>query len=269
MKSHEMTSNQANIRRRKERYLWPTPHPSGWILNRYASRILLLSDHAPTIDLVCAELSKNSELGVYALCCGGFSIRDAAALGNFSRQEVDNRLTSSTENKQAEKRTIYIPASLACSMNLQVGDMLGDYQVCLCSDHPMQAIQQARAGIGGTVCPSSALKTLAFRLSLGFRLGLGQILLFFIPLCLFGWKAAWMGTSMLLSAMIFLALIWKIIPTHAPLKGIIWGGLLAGGWVGISVLTQPTAWIHCVWMAGALWLITFWCSIVLNGLRAE
>jgi|GEM_PF-3047939 len=208
-------------------------------------------------------------VGILAMEAGGLPPKTAVAFDLVTDQEARRLLkTLLTSILRPRATRVLIPQGLIEALGWQDQSPIEDF--------PIQAIPDDFTRLGEyisdpelevTTNAASTKPAIVLRLLSGLGLWLGQVLVFAIPLLVFGWRSLVLGAGSLLAGVIVVVLFWQMLPGAGWLKGLIVGGVLAiiiG--VGSSLVTNA-GWSESLRYSLALWIATAWMGMVLTGAR--
>lgn len=237
---------------------WPAPSRAGWVGARSGAAAVLLPNHQATVR---AWQEQNPGMTALVLECGGYPVAAAAAFGFVTRKKLEAALSPAGEGSETASRRLYVPVSFAQQLHLAGGDDLQGWKVALVPDQPT-----ALRGSTGEPAAAGTPNMWVVRLAAALRLWLGQVLVFSVPLFIFGWQAWLIGILALLLSALILAVTWRLLPGPGWAKGLLLGVLAGAGaaaalWFGLQV--EPAGLLP----AAGVGLLFAWMGPVLAGLR--
>lgn len=240
-------------------WLWPIPGRTITVGKDGKNLVVLPNPRSVTRVLRMTENPMLDHFRFIVLDSGGMDAKTAAAFNTVTKKDFLTRLE---REPVTESQTIFVPASLARRWKLNNGDELCGRQVKVIIDEVDIWDEDV---LHQTTQPTSFLLTRLTR-SLGF--GLGQALIFLLPLSVFGVQAIWCGLTLLFSVSLLLALIWDILPVPPLVNGLVLGvsigGICGVGLPALSLLSAQLAWL----LGLSAFLICVWMSIVFQGVKA-
>jgi len=251
--------------------LWSAPVDPGLYGENAFERLVLTTNHRPSLARL-GEAANAFPAGVLAIETGGFSPQTAIAFGFVQDQKARGALKALPASINPGMTRILIPRGLVQTLGWQDQTNIEGYPIQVVPDDlarlgeyitdPELEISDAAPSTMSGVVPEVVLRVMS-----GLALWLGQVLIFALPLLLFGWRSLFLGTVSLLVGTIVLALFWRMLPGTGWLKGLVAGcGLALVVGIGLPFVIE-TEWIDTLRFSFALWLATIWMGGVLTGVR--
>lgn len=247
--------------------LWAAPVEPGLYGENAFEGLFMTTNHRPSLVRLGSAVETNP-VGVLVVEAGGLSPRTAIAFDLVSEQKARGVMKAIPASINPSATRILIPQGLA--------QALGWWDQPRIEDFPIQVVPDDLAMLGEHIADSelevsndatSMMPMVVLRFWFGLALCLGQVLIFVIPLLIFGWQSLLWGTVSLLVGTIVLTLFWRMLPGTGWFKGMVAGGTLAViVSIGLSLLIE-TEWIDTLRFSFALWLAAIWMAGVLTGAR--
>ncbi len=235
-------------------HFWPMPkHPN--LIGVQGNRDIILAVNARGYLL---NFPKSNARTVLEIDGGGFLPEFAGAFNLVKPAIIVDYLTQYKETQSAIT-TLFVPFSIAQSLGWEAADIIADFSISLVPDQPWEANSDQK--VDGTATPSWVR-----RLLVALPVIFGQILIFAVPLLVYGPYSFILGELSLLLAGIFLAVLWNITKVCGWLKGLLIGlviGVFAGG---VFLLTSIPLDVLLRLIVGFI-LCSVWLGWVYEGLR--
>jgi len=186
-------------------WLWPNPVKAGCYGRAWGETLVVTINHAKAVQTL-SQIQPDRV--ILALECGGFGAEAAAAFGLLTRQRLQTELGQLFARRNFEQVELALDVQTALRMETHV---LGD------SKEALEQMKPLEASFWGNV--PHQLRNLSLRGYYITGLLLGQILLFSLPLLIFGWRT-WMVVIIALGVAAYgLAALWPIFSIQALSKG--------------------------------------------------
>ncbi len=239
---------------------WSLPIPPQLYGESENTDVILVSNHRPLVNYL---LANQNEFKVLALDADGFT---PAATSAFGHVREDWTLQALKKFEITSGSRVYVPASMAQAMNWQDGQQVGEWEAHILPNKPEEML----VGLKDKTAPASRTQLPAVFRRVPYSLGLclGQMLLFAVPLWLFGAEALILGLGTLLISSLLLALIWGISPCCGGAKGLLVGLVISALAALVTIFL-----IHNGSLGGLVFpllgvcFISFWMGMVMNGAK--
>ncbi len=190
---------------------------------------------------------------------GGFLPEFAGAFNLVNGAKITELIARNTSSGSTPGN-LYVPFSIASSLGWRSGENIADHSVCLIPDQPWRETM-ARKSTG--IFPAWIRRCL-----ISLPVILGQMLIFAVPLSLFGILSFVLGEAALISAGLLLASVWNISKSSGRLKGFLLGlavGLLLmiGTYLTAGNLTEGA-----LKLATGFILCSTWIGWVFDGITS-
>ena len=233
--------------------------------------VVLLPNNAKLIKGVLDRFEEIRPM-ILAFDAGGYNIIDTVSFKSSTRKCVLEILKSEMVPENIEQTPkIYVPISLASSVNIKNDEILSGWRICYCDDN-LDALVEGplnNEDIEGVIPRKSItfLKRLAARFFMGAKSLILQLIAFIIPILIIDPKLfTFIGVVSILSA-ICLLLFWELYPGKGILKGVI-NSLVVGFllWLFLQGVF-PLIDVGNYWFLFVTLSCNIWLSIVFSGYR--
>lgn len=182
-------------------FLGFSPAPTGFYGTEPALPLRVAANDQPTLSRLAAS---SENFNILALDTGGFSLENYLALHPITRSSLESALGALPTDERSS--LLLLPTSLADTLQLKPDAILNGI--------PIEVIAS----------PSPANPS-PFAVIL--RLALGQMLLWALPLLVFGWQSLLWGVAALLAGGLLLGILWQHLPFSPWARGLCVGFILS------------------------------------------
>jgi len=247
--------------------LWAAPVEPGLYGDGYLEGVLITTNHKSSVARFCSAAEENP-IGILAIDASGLSPKAAVAFDLIKEQDVQRALDLLPDSMRRDIGRVLIPLSLTMALGSQ--NLLKDFPVQTIPDHlDLLGEYISDPALNTTPNKTTQMQAITQRLLAGFRLWMGQVLVFTIPLLIFGWHSLFWGTICLLLGTIAVSLFWRILPHTGSFRGFVAGFILALILGSTLFLAGSADWRTIIRYSLSIWIDTAWMGIVLTGVRQK
>lgn len=238
---------------------WPIPSPlTGIRMMSDGNDIVVIPNGIGYVKNFPAP--KNANLLI--VDTGGFLPKFASGFDHVNLSIVYQQLALYKERQRfSENIRVFVPQSMARYLNWNEGVKYEDFSFSIIPDNPLSRINQNK--IENNISVPSWINRLLYALPII----LGQVILFAIPLSVFGFQALYWGEAILILAGLLLAIVWKFLKGYGWAKGLVTGvctGLFL--WGTVYVIQIPVEFLPKTFIG--ILLCTVWMGVVYEGVRS-